>query len=97
MVIVAVLAKVKNRGEGFISALTSKLLRQLSLTDRQTSIEEDSEEFDKWSYFCWLPVSVCVCVHSSYLSQSVWKPCTYKIMHFVLIMLLCTAKDTDLK
>ncbi|XP_065897557.1 F-box/LRR-repeat protein 4-like [Dysidea avara] len=54
----SILTKIKNRGEGFLSTLTTKLLRQLSLTDRQTSIEEDSEEFDKWSYFSWLPDEV---------------------------------------
>ncbi len=47
----------RDRAEGFQLALTSKLLRQLSLTDRQTSItDQDDEEFDKWGYFAYLPV-----------------------------------------
>ena len=42
-------------------ALTTRLLRQLSLKDRQTSItsisSQDDEDIDKWGYFAILPVS----------------------------------------
>lgn len=49
--------KKKDRGEGFLTSLTTKLLKSMSLVDRQVSIEEDTEEFGKWGCFSWLPVS----------------------------------------
>lgn len=49
---------MKDRAEGFQLALTTHLLRQLSLTDRQLSItSQEDEDFDKWGYFALLPVS----------------------------------------
>ena len=48
----------KDRAEGFKLSLTTKLLRQLSLTERQTSVSSlDDEDYDKWGYFSYLPVS----------------------------------------
>ena len=29
----------------------------MTLIERQVSVEEDTEEFDKWGCFSWLPVS----------------------------------------
>jgi len=49
---------MKDRAEGFQLSLTTRLLRQLSLTHRQTSItEEEDEDYQKWGYFAFLPVS----------------------------------------
>ena len=45
-----------DRALGFRVSLTTQLLRQLSLSDRQTSISSDDEEFEKWGYFGMLPV-----------------------------------------
>ena len=30
----------------------------MTLVERQVSVEEDTEEFDKWGFFSWLPVSI---------------------------------------
>lgn len=49
--------KNKDRGEGFLTSLTTRLLKHMSLVERQVSVEEDTEEYDKWGYFSWLPVS----------------------------------------
>lgn len=50
--------KIVDRGEGFQVAVTAQLMRQLSLTDRQTSIDSNDEEFEKWGYFGMLSVSL---------------------------------------
>ena len=54
--------KYKDRAAGFQVALTTRLLRQLSLSDRQVSIGSDDDEYDKWGYFGMLPVSVHYCL-----------------------------------
>lgn len=48
----------RDRREGFQISLTTKLIKQLSLTDRQTSVgsEDEHDEFEKWGYFGILPV-----------------------------------------
>ncbi|XP_064402047.1 F-box/LRR-repeat protein 4-like [Halichondria panicea] len=40
-----------DRAEGFQVDVTARLMRQLSLADRQTSINSEDEEFEKWGYF----------------------------------------------
>ncbi len=50
--------KKVDRAEGFQVGVTARLMRQLSLTDRQTSIGSDDEEFEKWGYFGMLSVSI---------------------------------------
>ena len=39
-------------------SLTSRLLRMLSLSDRQTS-NSDEDDLEKWGYFSMLPVREC--------------------------------------
>jgi len=34
----------------------------MTLVERQISVEEDSEEFGKWGFFSWLPVSTSILV-----------------------------------
>lgn len=49
----------KDRAEGFEVAITTRLLRQLSLLDRQTSVssQDEDEDCEKWGYWALLPVS----------------------------------------
>ena len=53
----------RDRREGFQVSLTTKLIKQLSLTDRQTSVssEDDHDDFEKWGYFGILPVRMTMC------------------------------------
>ncbi len=46
-----------DRAEGFQVDVTARLMRQLSLTDRQTSINSEDEDFEKWGHFGTLSVS----------------------------------------
>lgn len=54
--------KKKDREAGFLTSLTTKLLKHMTLVERQISVEEDTEEFGKWGCFSWLPVSNHVCM-----------------------------------
>ena len=50
---------MRDRAKGFQLALTTRLLRQMSLAERQTSVtSQDDKDFDKWGAFALLPVSV---------------------------------------
>ena len=46
----------KDRRDGFHVSLTTKLIKQLSLTDRQASINAEDDDSEKWGYFGILPV-----------------------------------------
>ena len=46
----------RDRSEGFQVSLTTRLIKQLSLTDRQSSVSSDDEDYDRWGYFGMLPV-----------------------------------------
>ena len=60
--------KKTDRAHGFQIDVTARLIRQLSLTDRQTSINNEDEEFEKWGYFGMLAVRthyVMSCMHAN--------------------------------
>lgn len=56
--------KKVDRAHGFQVDVTARLIRQLSLTDRQTSIDSDDQEFEKWGYFGMISVSVYLTILS---------------------------------
>ena len=51
---------VRDRRNGFQVSLTTKLIKQLSLTDRQSSVSSEDDDGDKWGYFGILPVRLRV-------------------------------------
>ncbi len=62
--LLAAIQSFKDRAFGFHVDLTTRLIRQLSLTDRQNSIsDQDEDEFEKWGYFAILPVRIVFLTH----------------------------------
>ena len=60
------LVKSHDRATGFKISVTSKLLKKLSILDRQVSTGDDDDDVAKWGYFSMLPVGYPVCCWSCY-------------------------------
>ena len=58
IVVCAAIGAIVDRGLGFKVDLTTKLLKNLSLLDRQvsTSSEDGDDDFEKWGLWASLPV-----------------------------------------